>query len=51
MQDIPNKLARVGYVMMPARSNEPPFDFSGPDLELLAEMEHERWMKAKLDAG
>jgi hypothetical protein len=51
VQDIPTKLARVGYVMMPARSNEPPFDFPGSDLELLAEMEHERWMQAKIATG
>jgi hypothetical protein len=37
--------------MIPARSNEPPFDFPGSDLELLAEMEHERWMKQKLREG
>ncbi len=51
VRDISNKLARAGYVMVPARSNEPPFDFPGADLELLAAMEHERWMKAKIDAG
>ena len=51
MRDISNKLARAGYVMIQARSNEPPFDFPGADLELLAEMEHERWMKAKIDGG
>jgi hypothetical protein len=51
VRDISNKLARVGYVMIPARSNEPPFDFPGADLELLASMEHERWMNAKIEAG
>ncbi|HJY82673.1 MAG TPA: RyR domain-containing protein, partial [Candidatus Binatia bacterium] len=51
VQDIPNKLARVGYVMIPARSNESPFDFPGSDLELLAEIEHERWMQAQIEAG
>jgi hypothetical protein len=51
VRDIVNKLARIGYVMIPARSNEPPFDFPGSDLELLAEMEHERWMKQKLREG
>jgi hypothetical protein len=49
--DISKKLARTGYVMIPARSNEPPFDFPGADLELLAVMEHVRWMKSKLEAG
>jgi hypothetical protein len=51
VRDIPAKLARVGYVMIPARSNEPPFNFPGPDLESLAEMEHERWTKEKLKSG
>lgn len=51
VRDISNKLARAGYVMIPARSNEAPFDFPGADLDLLAEMEHERWMKAKIDGG
>ena len=51
VRDIPNKLTMVGYVMVPARSNEPPFDFPGSDLELLARLEHERWMREKLEAG
>jgi hypothetical protein len=51
VRDIPNKLARTGYIMIPARSNEPPFEFPGPHLDHLAEMEHERWMQAKLKAG
>jgi hypothetical protein len=51
VRDIPNKLAHAGYVMVPARSNEPPFDFPGSDLEILAKLEHERWMEAKIAAG
>jgi len=51
VRDIPAKLATVGYVMVPARSNEPPFNFPGADLETLAEAEHDRWMKAKISAG
>ena len=51
VRDIANKLAVAGYVMIPARSNEPPFDFPGVDLERLAEMEHERWMRLKLERG
>lgn len=51
IKDIANKLGRVGYVMIPARSNEPPFGFPGLDLEMLSAMEHERWMKAKIEAG
>ena len=51
VRDIANKLAAVGYVMMPARSNEPPFEFPGDDLDCLAEMEHERWMRDKEKHG
>lgn len=51
VRDIPAKLASAGYVMVPARSNEPPFNFPGADLEALAEAEHDRWMKAKIGAG
>lgn len=51
VRDIASKLAVAGYVMMPARSNEPPFNFPGADLEQLAEMEHDRWMRLKLESG
>jgi hypothetical protein len=51
VRDIANKLAAVGYVMMPARSNEPPFEFPGDDLDFLARMEHERWMRDKIRHG
>ncbi|MBN1954055.1 MAG: ATPase [Anaerolineae bacterium] len=51
VRDIPHKLACIGYAMIPARSNEPPFEFPGPHLEQLAMMEHERWMAGKLAGG
>jgi hypothetical protein len=51
IRNIPQKLAQAGYLMTPARSNEPPFDFPGDDLETLAQQEHERWMADKLAAG
>jgi hypothetical protein len=52
VRDIPNKLNRIGYVMIPARSNEPTkFPRGEDDLERLARMEHRRWMKDKLAAG
>jgi hypothetical protein len=49
VRDIPRKLALAGYVMIPARSNESPFQFPpGEHLERsLAQLEHERWMAAK----
>jgi hypothetical protein len=51
VRDIPSKLEAAGYVMTPARSNEPPFEFPGTSLEWLAEMEHERWMRMKVREG
>jgi hypothetical protein len=45
---IPDKLARCGYVMIHARTNEPPLTFPDKDLDLLAEEEHNRWVKAKI---
>jgi hypothetical protein len=48
---IPQKLARAGYVMIPARSDQMPVEFPGEDLEKLAEFEHEVWMQARLSAG
>ncbi len=53
VRDIPHKLAQIGYVMIPARSNEPPFEFpeGDEDLERLAELEHRRWMHSKRKAG
>ena len=52
VRDIPQKLGRIGYVMIPARSNEPAeFPKGEEDLELLSKMEHERWMNVKLKTG
>lgn len=45
---IPDKLSRCGYVMIHARTNEPPVVFPDRDLDLLAEEEHNRWVKAKI---
>jgi hypothetical protein len=49
--DISHKLAFVGCVMIPARGSVPTFAFSKADLEKLAEMEHDRWLRAKIAAG
>jgi len=49
--DISHKLAYVGCVMIPARAAVPAFTFSKGDLEKLAEMEHDRWLRAKVAAG
>lgn len=49
VRDIPNKLARFGYVMVPGRNNEPDFVFPTDILEKMAKLEHERWMQAKFN--
>lgn len=51
VRHVHTKLATSGYIMIPARSNEPPFEFPGAFLEELAKMEHDRWMRLKLAQG
>jgi hypothetical protein len=51
VRDIPNKLASIGYTLLPARGDKSPGKFSDDEIEKLAKMEHERWMQQKLDAG
>lgn len=51
VRNIPQKLRKAGYVMVPSRSNEPALEFPGDDLETLAMYEHELWMEAQLSAG
>ena len=51
VRTMPQKLAAAGYIMIPARSNQPALEFPGADLEKLARLEHELWMAAKIAAG
>jgi len=53
VRDIPNKLAKIGYIMLPSRSDQPIFTFpeNDTDLEELSKMEHDRWMELKKRAG
>jgi hypothetical protein len=51
VRDIANKLSHTRYLMRPARSHEHPFNFPESDLEILSELEHERYMEDKLAAG
>ncbi len=51
VRTIPQKLALAGYVMMPARSDEPALEFPGGDLEQLAALEHDLWMRSRLASG
>ena len=52
--DIPRKLRRLGYYMAkqdPRITREPIRTFSVNDIEVLAELEHERWVEERLRAG
>jgi hypothetical protein len=51
VRDIPNKLSTAGYVFIPARGNESPADFTSEEIEKLAELEHERYLKQKYADG
>lgn len=51
VRNIPTKLAATGYIMVPARSEQAPFNFPGDDLEKLAKLEHDLWVKSKLEQG
>ncbi|MFN0182135.1 MAG: RyR domain-containing protein [Gemmatimonadales bacterium] len=49
--DIPDKLAEVGLAMIPAREPGPLFAMPLEAVELLADREHDRWMRMKIAAG
>jgi hypothetical protein len=51
VRDIPRKLAEVGCIMTSARGQTPSTKLSDAEVERLAELEHERWLRAKLAAG
>ncbi|HNX28420.1 MAG TPA: AAA family ATPase [Syntrophomonadaceae bacterium] len=51
VRDIPNKLSVIGHIIIAARSGAPAFIFPGSYLEMLSEMEHERYLEAKAAAG
>jgi hypothetical protein len=51
VRDIPAKLAAVGLTIVPLEGERKPLELSGEQIELLAEREHARWMKAKEAAG
>ena len=51
VRSIAEKLKNVGFIMIQARSNEPPFDFPGADLEQLAQTEHDRYMRDAVAQG
>ncbi len=51
VRDISVKLTAIGCIMIAARGDEPPSGFPGADLERLAEMEHDRWLRLKARQG
>lgn len=51
VRDIPNKLRSIGYFIRASRGGEPRLRLTKEEIEILAQKEHERWMKQKLDKG
>lgn len=49
--DIGAKLATIGSVIVPALDGAEPFTFRPGEVELLARMEHQRWMAERQAAG
>jgi hypothetical protein len=45
VRGIPAKLARVGCVMVPGRADLPHIDFDDDELDVLAQEEHDQWMR------
>lgn len=50
-EEIPIKLSEINYVMMPARGNLRIYDFTDEEVDHLAEIEHERYLKDRLKDG
>jgi hypothetical protein len=46
-----NRLGIVGYIIVTNRNNQPLVEFQQGEIEILAEMEHRRWMKQKFEEG
>jgi CRP-like cAMP-binding protein len=51
VREIPKKLAVAGYVLRTLAAGESPVDLSTEEVELLAEREHDRWVRLKLAQG
>ena len=50
--DITAKLRRIGCAMLPVAGREPmPFNFTKEEVEIMAEVEHARWMRERRLAG
>jgi len=51
VRDYQHKLATIGYVMVRQQAGQSPFTLTDAELRVLARLEHERWMDAKLAKG
>jgi hypothetical protein len=51
VRGIPCKIAYVGYKLVPSTGGQALFEFQKDEIEKLAEKEHQRWVKQKLDDG
>jgi hypothetical protein len=49
--DIGAKLAAIGAVVIPESAAAPVFAFTDREVEFLSQLEHERWMRERTDAG
>jgi voltage-gated potassium channel Kch len=49
--DIGRKLATIGCLLTVRTGDEPPFAYRDDELDVLAELEHERWNAERLSAG
>ena len=50
-RDMLRKLDAMGYRCVPQEANSPPVTFTDDEVEHMARMEHDRWMKEKMAAG
>ena len=48
---IGDKMEAIGAIIVPESAGAPEFQFTGEEVERLAEQEHERWMRDKLSQG
>jgi hypothetical protein len=46
-----SRLGIVGYIIVTNRNGEPLVEFQSEEIEILAEMEHQRWMKRMFEEG
>lgn len=49
--DIGRKLAEIGCLISPRRAGGPAFEYVGDEVEMLSELEHERWVRERTRLG